>query len=132
MAMRHIDPVSCSLKVWVSFSPLIGADMYAATSMREEKKLISSNQTKLAMTISSLQLTVNTGKSLLVTRYVLLIFLFYSLFKHTTQMFLPLNSQYYLAIAIYIVYFGLVTAGVRLLKIILAGQNRRLVERHAT
>ncbi len=38
------------------------------------------------------------------------------------------QSQYYLAIDIPIIYFGFIGAGISLLKIILAGQSRRLAE----
>ncbi|MGC9404397.1 MFS transporter, partial [Vibrio genomosp. F10 str. 9ZC157] len=60
--------------------------------------------------------------------YVLFILLYYSLFEHTSRMFLTMNSQYYLAINIPIIYFGLIGAGISLLKIILAGQSRKLAE----
>lgn len=39
-----------------------------------------------------------------------------------------MNSQYYLAIDIPIIYFGFIGADISLLKVILAGQSRRLAE----
>ncbi|WKY60231.1 MFS transporter [Vibrio sp. SNU_ST1] len=102
--------------------------IYAAVNMREEKKVMPSDQTKLAATIASLKLTADTGKWVLATPYVLFILLYYSLFEHTSRMFLTMNSQYYLAIDIPIIYFGFIGAGISLLKIILAGQSRRLAE----
>ncbi|MEZ8930563.1 MULTISPECIES: MFS transporter [unclassified Vibrio] len=102
--------------------------IYAAINMREEKKVMPSDQTKLATTIASLKLTADTGKWVLATPYVLFMLLYYSLFEHTSRMFLTMNSQYYLAINIPIIYFGFIGAGISLLKIILAGQSRRLAE----
>ena len=102
--------------------------IYAAVNMREEKKVMPNGQTKLATTIASLKLTTDTGKWVLATPYVLFILLYYSLFEHTSRMFLTMNSQYYLAIDIPIIYFGFIGAGISLLKIILAGQSRRLAE----
>ncbi|EAQ55561.1 hypothetical protein MED222_09073 [Vibrio sp. MED222] len=102
--------------------------IYAAINMREEKKVMPSDQTKLATTIASLKLTADTGKWVLATPYVLFMLLYYSLFEHTSRMFLTMNSQYYLAIDIPIIYFGFIGAGISLLKIILAGQSRRLAE----
>ena len=46
-------------------------------------------------------------------------------------MFFTMNSQYYTAINVPIIYIGLIGAGVSLLKIILAGQSRRLAEKMA-
>ncbi|MEG3219203.1 MFS transporter [Vibrio gigantis] len=102
--------------------------IYAAVNMREEKKVMPNDQTKLATTMASLKLTADTGKWVLATPYVLFIMLYYSLFEHTSRMFLTMNSQYYLAIDIPIIYFGFIGAGISLLKIILAGQSRRLAE----
>lgn len=103
--------------------------IYSAINMREEKKVLPSNQTKLATTIASLKLTADTGKWVFSTPYVLFILLYYSLFEHTSRMFLTMNSQYYLAIDIPIIYFGFIGAGISVFKIILAGQSRRLAER---
>ncbi|ANS85270.1 hypothetical protein VSVS12_01503 [Vibrio scophthalmi] len=102
--------------------------IYAATNMREAKKTLPANNTKMATTIASLKLTGITGKWVLSTPYVLFILLYYSLFEHTSRMFLTMNSQYYRAIDIPIIYFGLIGAGISLLKILLAGQSRRLAE----
>ena len=102
--------------------------IYSAINMREEKKVLPSNQTKLATTITSLKLTATTAKWVLATPYVLFILLYYSLFEHTSRMFLTMNSQYYRAIDIPIIYFGLIGAGISLLQILLAGQSRRLAE----
>ncbi|MDC5849775.1 MFS transporter [Vibrio europaeus] len=102
--------------------------MYAAFSMREEKKKLPSDSGKLATTMASLKLTMNTGKWVLSTPYVLFILLYYSLFEHTSRMFLTMNSQYYRAIDIPIIYFGLIGAGISLLQIVLAGQSRKLAE----
>lgn len=102
--------------------------IYAAVNMREKKKVMPNGQTKLATTIASLKLTADTGKWVFATPYVLFILLYYSLFEHTSRMFLTMNSQYYLAIDIPIIYFGFIGAGISLLKIILAGQSRRLAE----
>ncbi|MFM2623765.1 MFS transporter [Vibrio owensii] len=102
--------------------------IYAAFSMREEKNVIPSSESKLASTIASMKLTLNTAKWVLSTPYVLFILLYYSLFEHTSRMFLTMNSQYYRAIDIPIIYFGLIGAGISLLQIILAGQSRRLAE----
>ncbi|RTZ17695.1 MFS transporter [Vibrio aquaticus] len=102
--------------------------MYAAFSMREEKKTLPSDGGKLATTMASLKLTLETGKWVTSTPYVLFILLYYSLFEHTSRMFLTMNSQYYSAINIPIIYFGMIGAGVSGLKILLAGQSRRLAE----
>lgn len=102
--------------------------IYAAVSMREEKKVLPSDSTKMSTTIESLKLTLNTAKWVLSTPYVLFILLYYALFEHTSRMFLTMNSQYYRAIDIPIIYFGLIGAGVSLLQIILAGKSRRLAE----
>lgn len=102
--------------------------MYAAFSMREEKKTLPSDNGKLATTMASLKLTLETGKWVMSTPYVLFILLYYSLFEHTSRMFLTMNSQYYSAINIPIIYFGMIGAGVSVLKIFLAGQSRRLAE----
>lgn len=101
--------------------------MYAAFSMREEKTL-PNDSSKLATTMASLKLTMNTGKWVISTPYVLFILLYYSLFEHTSRMFLTMNSQYYRAIDIPIIYFGLIGAGISLLQIVLAGQSRKLAE----
>ncbi|MGC9494448.1 MFS transporter, partial [Vibrio genomosp. F10] len=102
--------------------------IYSAMNMREEKKTLPTDQTKLAATRASLKLTAITAKWVFATPYVLFILLYYSLFEHTSRMFLTMNSQYYLAINIPIIYFGLIGAGISLLKIILAGQSRKLAE----
>lgn len=102
--------------------------IYAATNMREAKKTLPAHHTKMATTIASLKLTGITGKWVLSTPYVLFTLLYYSLFEHTSRMFLTMNSQYYRAIDIPIIYFGLIGAGISLLKILLAGQSRRLAE----
>ena len=102
--------------------------IYAATSMREAKKILPTNSTKMTTTIASLKLTAITAKWVMSTPYVFFILLYYSLFEHTSRMFLTMNSQYYRAIDIPIIYFGFIGAGVSLLKIILAGQSRRLAE----
>lgn len=102
--------------------------MYSAFNMREEKKELPNDSSKLATTIASLKLTLNTGKWVLSTPYVLFILLYYSLFEHTSRMFLTMNSQYYRAIDIPIIYFGFIGAGISVLQILLAGQSRRLAE----
>lgn len=102
--------------------------IYSALNMHEEKKSLPSHGSKLATTIASLKLTLNTGRWVLSTPYVFFILLYYSLFEHTSRMLLTMNSQYYLAIDIPILYFGFIGAGISVLKIILAGQSRRLAE----
>ena len=102
--------------------------IYSAFSMREAKKVIPSNSSKLASTMESMKLTLNTAKWVLSTPYVLFILLYYSLFEHTSRMFLTMNSQYYRAIDIPIIYFGFIGAGISVLQIMLAGQSRRLAE----
>lgn len=102
--------------------------MYAAVNMQEEKKPITHDGNRAASTIASLRLTLNAGKWVLSTPYVLFILLYYSLFEHTSRMFLTMNSQYYRAIDIPIIYFGFIGAGVSILQILLAGQSRRLAE----
>jgi len=102
--------------------------IYAALKMQEEKRNLPSDGSKLATTMESLKLTLNTGKWVLSTPYVLFILLYYSLFEHTSRMFLTMNSQYYRAIDIPILYFGFIGAGISVLKILLAGQSRRLAE----
>ncbi|KII75344.1 MFS transporter [Vibrio renipiscarius] len=102
--------------------------IYAAFNMREEKKIQPTNQTKWGTMLSSLTLTRDTGTWVFSTPYVLFILLYYSLFEHTSRMFLTMNSQYYRAIDIPIIYFGLIGAGISLFKIIFAGQSRRLAE----
>lgn len=115
------------------FATLIVAMLaiYSALSMREAKKVLPPNSTKWAMTLSSLKLTLDTGRWVLATPYVLFILLYYSLFEHTSRMFLTMSSQYYRAIDIPIIYFGFIGAGISLLKILLAGQSRRLAENMA-
>lgn len=102
--------------------------IYAALSMREAKKVLPCGSTKWSTTVASLKLTLNTGKWVLATPYVFFILLYYSLFEHTSRMFLTMSSQYYRAIDIPIIYFGFIGAGVSVLKIIFAGQSRRLAE----
>ncbi|MDA0147060.1 MFS transporter [Vibrio sp. LaRot3] len=102
--------------------------IYSALNMKEEKKQQPSGSGKITTTITSLKLTLNTGKWVLSTPYVLFILLYYSLFEHTSRMFFTMNSQYYTAISIPIIYIGLIGAGMSVLKIILAGQSRRLAE----
>ncbi|WP_159737642.1 MFS transporter [Vibrio atypicus] len=102
--------------------------IYAALNMREEKKALPIDSSKWSTTVASMKLTLNTGKWVLSTPYVLFILLYYSLFEHTSRMFLTMNSQYYRAIDIPIIYFGLIGAGISLLQIVLAGQSRRLAE----
>lgn len=102
--------------------------IYSALNMREAKKIFPSNNSKMATTIASLKLTLITGKWVLSTPYILFILLYYSLFEHTSRMFLTMNSQYYRAIDIPIIYFGLIGAGISLLQILFAGQSRRLAE----
>lgn len=104
---------------------------YAAINMEEDSNTLPTHDSKLATTVASIKLTLNTGKWVLSTPYVLFILLYYSLFEHTSRMFLTMNSQYYLAIDIPIIYFGLIGAGISVLKILLAGQSRRLAERMA-
>ncbi|MDV7102808.1 MFS transporter [Vibrio sp. TH_r3] len=102
--------------------------IYSAFNMEEEQKHLPHNHNKISTTIASLKLTLITGKWVISTPYVLFILLYYSLFEHTSRMFLTMNSQYYKAIDIPIIYFGLIGAGISLLKIILAAQSRRLAE----
>jgi hypothetical protein len=71
---------------------------------------------------------MDTAKWVLATPYVLFILLYYSLFEHTSRMFFTMNSQYYLAIDIPIIFIGFIGAGVSVLQIILAGQSRKLAE----
>ncbi|BBM64771.1 MFS transporter [Vibrio alfacsensis] len=105
--------------------------IYAAFSMREEKKKRTTGEHKLTSTIASMKLTLNTAKWVISTPYVLFILLYYSLFEHTSRMLLTMNSQYYRAIDIPIIYFGFIGAGISLLQIVFAGQSRRLAERIA-
>ncbi|WP_394149157.1 MFS transporter [Vibrio maritimus] len=102
--------------------------IYAAFSMEEEKKEKTAEGGKLATTMASLKLTMNTGKWVLSTPYVLFILLYYSLFEHTSRMFLTMNSQYYRAIEIPIIYIGFIGAGISVFQILLAGRSRRLAE----
>ena len=102
--------------------------IYAAFNMQEEKKVLPSHSSKLATTMASLKLTLNTAQWVFATPYVLFILLYYSLFEHTSRMFLTMNSQYYLAIDIPIIYFGFIGAGISVLQIILAGRSRVLAE----
>lgn len=102
--------------------------IYAALNMREEKKPLPTDSSKWSITVASMKLTLNTGQWVLSTPYVLFILLYYSLFEHTSRMFLTMNSQYYRAIDIPIIYFGLIGAGISLLQIVLAGQSRRIAE----
>lgn len=104
---------------------------YAAINMEEDNSALPAHESKLATTIASLKLTLNTGKWVLSTPYVLFILLYYSLFEHTSRMFLTMNSQYYRAIDIPIIYFGFIGAGISVLQILLAGQSRKLAERIA-
>ncbi|WP_282065644.1 MFS transporter [Vibrio rotiferianus] len=102
--------------------------IYAALSMREAKKVMPSSESKLASTMASMKLTLDTAKWVLSTPYVLFILLYYSLFEHTSRMFLTMNSQYYRAIDIPIIYFGFIGAGISVLQILLTSQSRRLAE----
>ncbi|GEA59350.1 MFS transporter [Vibrio comitans] len=102
--------------------------IYAAINMQEDSKALTRHDNKLATSVASLKLTLKTGQWVLSTPYVLFILLYYSLFEHTSRMFLTMNSQYYRAIDIPIIYFGLIGAGVSVLKILLAGQSRKLAE----
>ncbi|MEF1338931.1 MFS transporter, partial [Vibrio rotiferianus] len=102
--------------------------IYAALGMREAKKVMPSSESKLASTMASMKLTLDTAKWVLSTPYVLFILLYYSLFEHTSRMFLTMNSQYYRAIDIPIIYFGFIGAGISVLQILLASQSRRLAE----
>lgn len=104
---------------------------YAAINMEEDNSALPVHDNKFATTIASLKLTLNTGKWVLSTPYVLFILLYYSLFEHTSRMFLTMNSQYYRAIDIPIIYFGFIGAGISVLQILLAGQSRKLAERIA-
>ncbi|NUW67682.1 MFS transporter [Vibrio coralliilyticus] len=104
---------------------------YAAINMEEDNSALPVHDSKFATTIASLKLTLNTGKWVLSTPYVLFILLYYSLFEHTSRMFLTMNSQYYRAIDIPIIYFGFIGAGISVLQILLAGQSRKLAERIA-
>lgn len=102
--------------------------VYSAFSMQEEKKVAVSDSGSAASTLASLKLTLNTAKWVMATPYVLFILLYYSLFEHTSRMFFTMNSQYYRAIDIPVIYFGLIGAGVSILQIVLAGQSRKLAE----
>lgn len=102
--------------------------IYAALGMREAKKVMPSSESKLASTMVSMKLTLDTAKWVLSTPYVLFILLYYSLFEHTSRMFLTMNSQYYRAIDIPIIYFGFIGAGISVLQILLASLSRRLAE----
>ncbi|MDN2483461.1 MFS transporter [Vibrio agarivorans] len=102
--------------------------MYAAFGMREDTPVLPSSDNKLATIQASLRVTLNAGRWVLSTPYVLFILLYYSLFEHTSRMFLTMDSQYYRAIDIPIIYFGFIGAGVSVLKILFAGQSRRLAE----
>jgi MFS family permease len=103
--------------------------IYAATSMQEERKAAPHADGKVASTMASLRLTMDTAKWVIATPYVMFILLYYSLFEHTSRMFLTMNSQYYRAIEIPIIYIGFIGAGISLFQILLAGQSRRLAER---
>ncbi|GAM60791.1 putative transport protein [Vibrio ishigakensis] len=102
--------------------------IYAAFSMEEESKTKATTGGKAANSIESLKLTINTAKWVLSTPYVLFILLYYSLFEHTSRMFLTMNSQYYRAIEIPIIYIGFIGAGISVFQIIFAGRSRRLAE----
>ncbi|EDL55369.1 hypothetical protein VSAK1_22554 [Vibrio mediterranei AK1] len=102
--------------------------IYAAINMQEDKKTMPKSGDKLATTLASLNLTLSTGKWVMSTPYVLFILLYYSLFEHTSRMFLTMNSQYYRAIDIPIIYIGFIGAGVSIFKILFAGQSRRFAE----
>ena len=103
--------------------------IYAAFNMREEITSFTSNSSRCETLSASLKLTFSTGKWVLSTPYVLFIMLYYSLFEHTSRMFLTMDSQYYRSIDIPILYFGFIGAGISVVKIIMAGHSRRLAER---
>ncbi len=118
---HHENPRLCDL--------VCSNDCYLLGIQHERsEKVIPSNSSKLASTMESMKLTLNTAKWVLSTPYVLFILLYYSLFEHTSRMFLTMNSQYYRAIDIPIIYFGFIGAGISVLQILLAGQSRRLAE----
>ncbi|QIA64966.1 MFS transporter [Vibrio astriarenae] len=102
--------------------------IYAAFDMEEEYQPVVSGAGKIATMKASLKLTLNAGRWVMATPYVLFILLYYALFEHTSRMFLTMDSQYYRAIDIPIIYFGFIGAGVSVLKILFAGQSRRLAE----
>ena len=103
--------------------------IYAAVNMKEANIGLLPNSTKFSSIKASLNMTLNTGKWVLATPYVLFIMLYYSLFEHTSRMFLTMNSQYYRAIDIPIIYFGFIGAAISLLKILLASQSRYIAEK---
>jgi MFS family permease len=102
--------------------------IYAAINMQEDQKTYENHSDKWASIQASLKLTMDTGQWVLSTPYVLFILLYYSLFEHTSRMFLTMNSQYYRAIDIPIIYIGFIGAGVSVFKILFAGQSRKLAE----
>lgn len=102
--------------------------IYAAFSMEEDTKQLTTRNRQFSTTVASLKLTLKTGRWVISTPYVLFILLYYSLFEHTSRMFLTMNSQYYRAIDIPIIYFGLIGAGISVMQILLAGHSRRLAE----
>ncbi|UJF17889.1 MFS transporter [Vibrio sp. SS-MA-C1-2] len=112
--------------------------LYAAINMVEPKKNnqikiedrnnLTNKETKNAKILASLKLTMQTGKWVIATPSVLFILLYYSLFEQTSRMFLTMNSQYYRAIDIPILYFGFIGAGINIMRIVFAGFSRRLAE----
>ncbi|CCN81359.1 putative Permease of the major facilitator superfamily [Vibrio nigripulchritudo SFn27] len=102
--------------------------IYAAINMEEDNHALPTHSSKWETTVASFKLTLDTGKWVIATPYVLFILLYYSLFEHISRMFLTMNSQYYRAIDIPIIYFGFIGAGISMLQILLAGQSRRLAE----
>ncbi|MBY6196223.1 MFS transporter [Vibrio hangzhouensis] len=102
--------------------------IYSAVNMQEDNKTHENHSDQWAMTQASLRLTLNTGQWVMSTPYVLFILLYYSLFEHTSRMFLTMNSQYYRAIDIPIIYIGFIGAVVSVFKILFAGQSRKLAE----
>ncbi|MDA9557296.1 MFS transporter [Vibrio sp.] len=108
-----------------------GLALYAALKMEEDTPT-SQNHDALNASgnkiMASLTLTMQTAKWITTTPVVLFTLLYYSIFEQVSRMFLTLNSQYYRAIEIPIIYIGFIGAGVSLFKIIVAGQSRRLAE----
>ncbi|CCO47125.1 putative Permease of the major facilitator superfamily [Vibrio nigripulchritudo SOn1] len=102
--------------------------IYAAINMEEDNHTLPTHNSKWETTVASFKLTLDTGKWVIATPYVLFILLYYSLFEHISRMFLTMNSQYYRAIDIPIIYFGFIGAGISMLQILLAGKSRRLAE----
>ena len=105
--------------------------LWCAINMQESGEPVAhkSDMSRLQSIKHSLALTFTTGRWILGTPLVLIILLYDSLFDHVIRMLLTLESQYYRAILIPEVYFGVIGAGMSLMGIVVPRISRWMVEK---